>query len=90
MRYCDYLLIFIYQAKKYADYQQVWKENEAKLMRGQIAIMVLEDKLGSDKALKLLKKDIDKYYAGDEVQIVGSELLNFTWHICMLFHRCNV
>lgn len=40
--------------------------------------MVLEDKLGSDKALKLLKEDIEKYHAGDKVQIVGSELLNFT------------
>ena len=42
--------------------------------------MVLEDKLGSDKALEQFKKVVDKYYAGHEVQIVGSksDLLDFT------------
>ena len=49
-------------------------------MRGHIAIMILEDKLGSDKALKQFKKVVERYYAGHEVQIVGSksDLLNLT------------
>ena len=42
--------------------------------------MVLEDTLGSDKALEQFKEVVDKYYAGHEVQIVGSksDLLDFT------------
>lgn len=54
--------------------------------------MVLEDKLGSDKALEQFKKVVDKYYAGHEVQIVGSksDILDFTWHICTWFHCCNI
>ena len=71
--------IFFYQAKEYADYQQVWQDDEAKLMRGHIASMILQDKLGSSKALKLLKQDIEKYHPGDDVQIVVSmgDLLDF-------------
>ena len=75
-----------YQAKKYTDHLQVWREDEAKLMRGHIAIMILEDKLGSDKALKQFKKVVERYYAGHEVQIVGSksDQLNLTWHMYII------
>jgi hypothetical protein len=60
-----------FQAKDPSNCDTIWKAEEAKSMRRDIAIMVLKDKLGSSPALQKLEKEVEEYHAGQrEVQIV--------------------
>lgn len=61
----------VFQAHEHSNYEEVWKAEEAQLMRGHIALMVLQDKLGSKHALRLFEQDIEKYQPGTHVTEVS-------------------
>lgn len=80
----DIKTTWFWQSIHHSNFEKIWKADEAKSMRRDIALMILEDKLGSSRALRLLAKDVEKYHAGQmEVQIVEgtSRTVELLWYI---------